>query len=191
MAQCLKKKILRVGKYKKFYEVIVKTEGGGIACKYFRLPYQGYFDRIHIRQPVKVTGRIRYYRDCPELHHPDIYPFNEDEPMKDELIPIYPEMENFSQHKIRKLIATALSLAENIPVFLNDPLPEWLQKQYKLINRLCALRQIHQPDEKRSTEYMQFTAPAQKRIIFEEFFFIAALYGTKKKPAWKKKKQKV
>ncbi len=174
------KRVLRLGKRKRLYEMIVTTPGGSISCKYFHLPYRGYFDSIHIDQPVKVSGRISFYRKYPEMHHPDVHPFNENEKQEDELIPVYSELENISQHKIRKLIHLALSTLKTAPEFLCDPLPKWLQEKYQLTNRFAALKEIHQPDVKFSQDYFQFRSPAQKRLIFEEFFFLQ-LYMAQKK----------
>ena len=180
------KKILRLGARKRMYEVMIQTAGGVIACKYFHLPYRGYFDGIHLDQEVKISGRISYYRQYPELHHPDIFPFNEKESQEDQLIPLYTEMENISQHKIRKLIHLALETLKASPDFY-DPLPEWLRDKYRLVPLLEAIQNLHQPDASLSQEYFTFCAPAQRRLIFEEFFFLQ-LYMTQKKASFKKEK---
>ena len=38
-----------------------------------------------------------------------------------------------------------------------------------------ALELIHHPDKDKVQEYLEFQAPAQKRLIFEELFFIQTL----------------
>lgn len=174
------KRVLRLGKRKRIYEMIVNTSGGSISCKYFHLPYRGYFDSINIDQSVKVSGRISFYRRYPEMHHPDIHPFNENEKQEDELIPVYTELEHISQYKIRKLIHLVLSALKDAPEFLCDPLPKWLLEKYQLIDRFTALKEIHQPDAQFSQDYFQFRSPAQRRLIFEEFFLLQ-LYMAQKK----------
>ena len=175
----VRKKVFTPGR--RIYEVTIKSPGGWIACKYFRLPYRGYFDSIEIDQKVKVVGRVTHYRNQPEFHHPDIYPFKKDEDQTDALVPVYTEVGKVSQNKIRKMIATAFSgLKKNDDFFSFDPLPQWLKKEHNLMGRIEALEQVHQPDQKRVEDYLQYRAPAQKRLIFEEFFFLQLYMGMKR-----------
>ena len=174
------KRVPRSGR-KRFYEMAVETQGGLIVCKYFRLPYRGYFDNIEIDQKVKVVGRVSYYRKQPEFHHPDIHPFKRDEEQQDALIPVYTEMEKVSQNKIRKIIATAFSALKQNSEFLNsDPLPQWVRKENNLIGKVTALEQIHQPNQDRVEDYLNFRSPAQKRLIFEELFLLQLYMGMKR-----------
>ncbi|MDE0518499.1 MAG: ATP-dependent DNA helicase RecG, partial [Bdellovibrionales bacterium] len=177
-----RKKVLKLRGRKTMYEMIIKTKGGWIACKYFRLPYRGYFDGMEIDQKVKVMGQVSYYRNHPEFHHPDIYPFKkDDEDQTDALIPVYTELEKVSQNKIRKMIATAFSSLRQNKEFLNsDPLPSWLRKENHLISKIVALERIHHPDQSQVEDYLQFRSPAQRRLIFEEFFFLQLYMGMKR-----------
>ncbi len=170
------------GGRRRIYELIISAQGGWIKCKYFRLPYQGYFDSLEIDQKVKVVGRVSYYRQQPELNHPDIYPFTgEEEDQKDALIPIYTEVEKVSQNKIRKMMATAFeALKKNEDFWSSDPLPKWLKQEYHLLDRTVALEQIHHPSQEQAEAYLNFRAPAQKRLIFDEFFFLQLYMGMKK-----------
>ena len=175
------KKVFKPGGRRAIYEMGIQTEEGGrINCKYFRLPYRGYFDNLPIDQKVKVTGKVTSYRDQLELHHPDIYPFKEEEDTADAVVPIYTEVEKVSQHKIRKIIDTAFShLLTNKDFLHSDPLPLWLRKENHLIDKATALKQMHQPDQTKVEDYLQFRSPAQKRLIFEEFFLLQLYMGIK------------
>ncbi len=174
-----RKKVFKLGGRKTIYEMAVKTQGGSIACKYFRLPYRGYFDGLEIDQKVKVVGKVTYYRNQPELHHPDIYPFKADEET-DVLVPVYTEMEKISQNKIRKMITTAFFMLKQSSDFLNsDPLPLWLREENNLVSKITALEQIHRPNQNQVEDYLRFRSPAQKRLIFEEFFFLQLYMGMK------------
>ena len=177
-----KKKVLRRGPRNRIYEVVIKTKGGWIACKYFRLPYRGYFDGMEIDQKVKVVGQVSYYRNQPEFHHPDIYPFKEEEEdQQDALIPVYTEMEKISQNKVRKIIATAFSaLKQNEEFLRSDPLPEWLREENHLIPKIEAMEKIHRPRQDQVEEYLNFRAPAQRRLIFDDFFFLQLYMGMKR-----------
>ena len=48
------KKRLRFGK-KTIYEMIALTPVGGVSCKYFKLPFKGYFDSISLYQKLLVV----------------------------------------------------------------------------------------------------------------------------------------
>ena len=85
-------------------------------------------------------------------------------------------MEGISQNKIRKVIDTAFTALKQNPEFLTyDPLPEWIKKEHHLLDKSKALELIHHPDKDKVQEYLEFRAPAQKRLIFEELFFIQTL----------------
>lgn len=176
-----RKKILRPRGRRSIYEMVIKTKGGWIACKYFRLPYRGYFDGFEIDQKVKVVGKVTYYRNQLEFHHPDVYSFKEEEGQQDVLIPIYTEVEKISQNKIRKIIATAFSSLKKDEEFLHsDSLPPWLREENNLIGKVEALEKIHKPDQTHVEDYLQFRSPAQRRLIFEDFFFLQLYMGMKR-----------
>lgn len=172
----------------KNYEMSVKTQGGYIICRYFRLPYKGYFDNLEIDQKVKIVGKVKSYRNQIEFHHPDVYPFNPEEPsQKENIIPIYSEIEKISQNKIRKIIETALSALKNDIHFSNkDFLPLWIKQEHNLINKMSALEQIHNPNQGAVEDYLNFRSPAQKRLIFEEFFLLQLYLQIKKQGLTKK-----
>lgn len=177
-----KKRVLKRGPRNRIYEVVIKAKGGWIACKYFRLPYRGYFDGMEIDQKVKVVGQVSYYKNQAEFHHPDIYPFKEEEEdQQDALIPVYTEMEKVSQNKIRKIIATAFSALKQDAEFTNlDPLPQWLREENNLIGKMEALEKIHQPSQEEVEKYLTFRSPAQRRLIFDDFFFLQLYMGMKR-----------
>ena len=176
------KKVFNVaGGRKQIYEMVIKSPAGYLPCKYFRLPYKGYFDSLEIDQKVKVIGRVSFYRNRPELNHPDIHPFSGEEIPKDTLVPVYMEIEKISQNKIRKMIATAFeALMKNEDFVQSDPLPKWLKKEYHLKDKISALQEIHQPLAEEAKLYLHYKAPAQKRLIFDEFFFLQLYIGMKK-----------
>ena len=176
------KKVFNIaGGRKQIYEMVIKSPAGYLSCKYFRLPYRGYFDSLEIDQKVKVTGRVSYYQNRPELTHPDVHPFSGEEDQQDVLMPVYAEVEKISQLKIRKMIATAFDILMANEDFLNsDPLPQWLKQEYQLKSKIPALKEIHNPRPEEAELYLRFRAPAQKRLIFDEFFFLQLYMGMKK-----------
>ena len=72
-AQVLKSRqfAIRGGK-RKIYELLVKDETGSIVCKFFRLPFKGYFNSFEPMTPVYVIGTVVNYGGRKEFHHPDL-----------------------------------------------------------------------------------------------------------------------
>ena len=183
VAQIVNKKIIPVrGRKKNFYEVTISDGSQFICCKFFRTLYKGWFQSLELGQTVEVRGSASFYKNKLEFHHPQIFPFREEEGFKEEnvLLPVYSEIGNISQHKIRKVIQEALeSLEESL-----EWLPEWLMKKYQLLDQLTALKGIHQPDFQLVEDYVNFKTPFQKRLIFDEFFELQ-MYLALKRRGWK------
>ncbi len=166
-ARVLKVRSMFLGKSKrKMYEVMVGDTTGRISCKFFRVPYRGYFERFQPNQEVRVIGKVTFYRGSKEFHHPDIHPVSAEEELENDLIPIYTELEGLSSMRIARLIQTVIG--QPIP----DVMPKWIRDQYGLMELGPALREIHDPPLEQGDMYLQFKAPAQQRIIFDEFFLI-------------------
>jgi len=161
---------------RKIWEIVLKDETGQISCKYFRSPYRGYFERFEPHQTVRVVGKVILYRNNLEFHHPDIHPINvSEEAEKDELIPLYTEIEGLSQNKFQKLIQAALQLTE-----IEDSLPEEIRKKSELISLKQALQEIHNPPLEHAEKILKWRSPAQIRLIFEELFWVELNLALKK-----------
>jgi len=174
-AQILKIRSIPMGKSsRRIWEILVGDSTGRIACKFFRVPYKGYFERFEPFQQVRVIGKVTHYRGSMQFHHPDIHPILEDEENENDLIPIYPEIEGLTSAKISRLIQTALANArtreedKRIP----DPLPPDMLNKYSLMSLDQALREVHDPPVEQGDLYLKCAAPAQRRLIFDEFFFL-------------------
>ena len=175
-AQVVKVRSIPLGRtHRKIWEILIRDGSGQIACKYFRSPYRGYFERFQPHQMVRVIGKPLMYRGHMEFHHPDIHPLNENEEERDELIPIYTEIEGLSQNKFHKLIHAALELTE-----ITETLPPSLLERSGLIRLKQALFEIHQPPLEQAEEILKFRSPAQIRLIFEELFLVELNLALKK-----------
>ena len=157
---------------RKIYEVILGDGSGRVACKFFRVPYKGYFERFQAHQKVRVSGKVTHYRGRIEFHHPDLHAIGEEDSVEDELLPLYTETEGLSPTKLRKLVATAIEELIAKPKEFPEVFPDWLMETYNLIPRSEALRLIHNPPAELSQLYLDFKSPAQRRLIFEEFFWL-------------------
>ncbi|HEY1078564.1 MAG TPA: ATP-dependent DNA helicase RecG, partial [Bdellovibrio sp.] len=153
-----------------------------IHCKYFRVPYKGYFERFKPYTDVRVVGKVTEYRGRLEFHHPDIRDIEPEDETKDALIPLYTEIEGLATAKIMKLVRAAFAQMEEWP---EEALPKWILQKYSLKPRKDALREIHYPDPEKAAEYAEFKSAAQRRIIFDEFFWLE-LYLASRKVGFKK-----
>lgn len=162
---------------RKMYDVVVRDASGQIHCKFFRVPYKGYFERFKPFTEVRVVGKVTDYRGRLEFHHPDIRDIEPDEETQDALIPLYTEIEGLATSKIMKMVRQAFAQIEEWP---EEALPKWIIEKYQLLPRKAALREMHFPDAQKATQYTEFKSPAQRRIIFEEFFWLELYLASKK-----------
>jgi ATP-dependent DNA helicase RecG len=175
---------------RKVYDVTVRDETGKIHCKFFRVPYKGYFERFQPQQKVRVIGKVTHYRGQIEFHHPDI---QDDSPGlladDDVVVPIYPETEGLTNRQFRKLIGFVLDELKKSQLQLDpraqgyipsDRLPIWLKQKYELIDRLDALEKVHRPPKDATQDFTNLKSPAHRRLIFEEFFWLELWLASRK-----------
>ena len=176
---------------RKMYDVIVGDESGTINCKYFRVPYRGYFERFQPNQTVRVVGKVTQYRSQIQFQHPDIRDVEAEEEESDALIPLYTETEGLSPNKIQQLMKRAIyELIDSGPVEIPDyykeqpapmeKLPKWILENYHLVGLEKALKCLHMPPENSGTEFSEFSSPYHERVIFDEFFWLELYLATKK-----------
>ncbi len=163
---------------RKIYDIMVKDGSGQIRCKFFRVPYRGYFERFKAGTEVRIIGKVTDYRGRAEFHHPDMKDIeaNEEE-LADALIPIYVETEGLSSGKIQKLVHAAL---EQIAEWPAESIPTNVVAGAKLISMQEAIRRIHHPEPELGNLYNDYNSEAHKRIIFEEFFWLEMFLASKR-----------
>lgn len=173
---------------KKAYDVTVRDDSGVIHCKFFRVPYRGYFERFQPRQQVRVIGKVTHYRGRVEFHHPDIQDIKSDDEVSDELVPIYSETEGLTATRLRKIVGKASeSLMQDEIKGFDEKLPTWMLKKYQLPELKETLLHIHHPPPGAGEDYLNYSTPFHRRIIFEEFFWLEILLAARKKGVQKDK----
>lgn len=179
-ANVLKVSSISLGKsYRKMYDISLKDSSGVIHCKFFRVPYKGYFERFAMGTEVRVTGKVIEYRGRIEFHHPDLREANDEEEIQDVLVPIYTEIENFSSAKMVRLIRMAM---EQLPpsAWPKEKFPTTIMQKYNLMSRKEAIRQLHYPIVEQSQLFNDMKSEAHRRIIFEEFFWLELYLAARK-----------
>lgn len=164
---------------RKIYDVSIRDGSGIIHCKFFRVPYKGYFERFAVNKEVRVVGKVTLYRGRLEFHHPELKDIEPDEEDQDILNPIYTEIEGLSSAKIQKMIQLAIhQLSENLDEA--DKLPAWLKQKYEVISKKKAFVEIHKPPLEKANTFLDFKSEAHRRLIFEEFFWLETYLAAKK-----------
>ncbi len=169
---------------RKVYDIMVRDKSGQIRCKFFRVPYKGYFERFKAGSEIRVVGKVTNYRGRLEFHHPDMRDIEPEAEIKDALIPIYIEHEGMSSAKIQKFIQNCfLQLKEWAP----EKFPDSILQKNNLVTNEQAMHEIHHPNMEEASLYNEYKSSAHRRIIFEEFFWLE-LYLASKKANLKKEK---
>jgi ATP-dependent DNA helicase RecG len=184
------------------YDVLLQDDSGKIHCKFFRVPYKGFFERFKPNQPVRVIGKVASYRGQMEFSHPDIQDESASEALdSDKLIPVYPESEGLTNRQIRKLVEISLLGLKNpskdppavekyksaVVVEPMEKMPAWIKTKFSLHDRFEALEKVHLPPTDAGLEFIEQKSPYHRRLIFEEFFWLE-LYLAARKVGLKREK---
>lgn len=138
------------------YKLIARDETGCVTITWFN---QSYLKNVFkIGEAYKFFGKVKKIGNKIEMNSP-VYDVVEKSNNTGKIIPIYPLTYNLSQNTIRKIIENGLELVKNK---LDETLPEYLLKQYNLVDINTAINDIHFPKEFRDFNI------ARNRLVFEE-----------------------
>jgi ATP-dependent DNA helicase RecG len=154
------------------YHLLVQDETGSLPCKFFHGQYLE--NRLKPGQALILHGKVERDRLRParrEMVNPQMEILSNEELDSSEvgrIVPVYEAIGTFGSRQIRRAMYAAVQL---IPPDLPDILPDALRNRLNLPTRGFALKQTHFPDAGESVEQLNiFRSPAQRRLIFEEFF---------------------
>jgi ATP-dependent DNA helicase RecG len=170
---------------RKIYDISIRDATGLIHCKFFRVPYRGYFDKFQPGLKVRVVGKVILYRNQLEFHHPELHEWTDEESAgdQDELLPIYSETDGLSSKKLQAIIRAALAaleLPKNLSLDIEKD-PEWLRRKYNLATYAESIYRIHVPEAGMGQSYLDRQTPYHRRLIFDEFFMLELLLASRKK----------
>lgn len=138
------------------YKLIVRDETGSCTITWFNQSYlRNMFKPGEI---YKFFGKVKRIGNKVEMNSP-VYDEDVNTKNTGKIIPIYPLTYNLSQNNIRKIIENGLELVKNK---LKETLPDYLIKEYKLMDINSATNSIHFPKD-----FTEFNI-ARKRLVFEE-----------------------
>lgn len=147
---------VRIRKNMVIEKLIVRDETGSCVISWFNQKYlKGKFE-IGCKYSFFGKASVKYGKI--EILNP-VFDNNETNKNTGKIIPIYPSIYSLTQGSIRRAIENGLSLInEN----LEETLPEYLLKEYNLLDLNNAIKQIHFPKD--FEEYQK----ARTRLVFEE-----------------------
>jgi ATP-dependent DNA helicase RecG len=154
------------------YHLLVQDDSGSLPCKFF---HGGYLEgRLKPGQQLILHGKVEVDKLRParrEMVNPQIEVISGEEVDSTEMgriVPVYEAVGTFGTRQIRRAIyATLQNLDPRIP----DVLPAELRTRSGFPSRHQALVETHFPPATESLELLNlFRSPAQRRLIFEEFF---------------------
>jgi len=154
------------------YHLLVQDDTGSLPCKFF---HGGYLEgRLKPGQELILHGKVEIDKQRParrEMVNPQIEVLSGDEVDSTEMgriVPVYEAVGTFGTRQIRRAIYATL---QNLEQQILDVLPLELRNRLGLPSRRDALIHTHFPPPEESLEALnQFRSPAQRRLIFEEFF---------------------
>ena len=165
----------------KIFEMLVRDGTGSLRAIWFNQPFLNDVFRPH--QRVVLFGKLELTSHGLQMQNPQyeiVQTEAEDdsagEPLKaDEetlhtgrIVPVYEKTGHLTAKMQRTLVHHAIG---QLPPEVPDPLPAAVRSRQSLVDRRVALHDVHFPPEGTAVaDLNQFRSPAQRRMIFEEFF---------------------
>jgi ATP-dependent DNA helicase RecG len=162
------------------YDLAARDRTGMLRCKWFNAVH---LDRNKVFRPgqrVFFHGKVERdpYGARVEMLQPQFEILTEEAAAGGEslevgrMVPIYESIGRLTPRVLRRLVWTGLTAVNGQ---VGEVLPASVCARNQLPDRGAALRLTHFPDKEQSLEELaRFRAPAQKRLIFEEFFNVSA-----------------
>jgi len=137
-------------------KLAIRDETAAASVTWFNQPYLK--GRFEIGEKYKFYGKVKRASGRIELMSP-VFDSEEMNKNTGKIIPLYPLTYDLSQNVLRGIIENGLKEVGNN---LDDSLPEYLLKEYNLIDINKAIKSIHFP------ENFQEYDIARKRLVYEE-----------------------
>ena len=159
----------------KIFEMLVRDRTGSLRAIWFNQPFLGDVFRAH--QRVILYGKLELTSHGLQLQSPQYEILKQDEPGEEgddetlhtgRIVPVYEKTGTLTTKMQRVLVHRAL---EQLPPDVPDPLPGDVRARQQLVERRQALFDVHFPPAGAGLDELnRFRSPAQRRLIFEEFF---------------------
>lgn len=151
---------IRIRKNMTIYKLTVRDETATCQITWFNMSYLK--TKFKLGEKYKFFGKVKRSMSKIEMNSPI---FEESKISKNtgKIIPIYPSIYELTQNTLKRIIENGLELANGN---LEETMPEYLLKEYNLIDINRAIKNIHFPEN--FEEYNK----ARQRLVFEELLIL-------------------
>jgi ATP-dependent DNA helicase RecG len=152
----------------KIFHAVIADASGSIRCTWMNQAFLADVLRPHLQ--VVIFGDVKL--DSTGLHfmNPEYELVSDDlsSVHTGRVVPFYEKTGTVTPNMQRRLVRQAL---DQLPAEIPDPLPDELRARLQLMPRRAAIEESHFPPNDASVDVLNaFRSPAQRRLIFEEFF---------------------
>jgi ATP-dependent DNA helicase RecG len=160
----------------RLFEVIVKDDTGHVRAVF---PNQAFLrDVFHPGQQIVLFGALELRSGGSQFTNPEYELIREDADEDDgtlhtgRIVPIYEKAGSMTPRMQRTLMHRLLA---TLPEELPDPIPPPIRDARRLPSRRAAIAETHFPPPGTPVDALNaFQTPAQRRLVFEEFFLFQA-----------------
>lgn len=151
---------IRIRKNMTIYKLIVRDETATCEITWFNMPYLK--TKFKIGNRYKFFGKVKRTASKIEMNSP-IFEEAENSINTGKIIPIYPSIYELTQNTLKNIMNNGIKMVYGN---LGETLPEYLLKEYNLIDINKAIKNIHFPEN--FEEYNK----ARQRLVFEELLVL-------------------
>ena len=155
------------------FDVMVEDGTGQLVCRWFGFR-PGLWRALQAGRPVVVSGEVRVgYGGQKEMSHPDVElgEPGDDSASFGHIIPIYTDIEGISARYFRRIAQRVIESCRQVPI--DDFYSESFRAEHALVPLGEALTGVHfPPDEADFPQLARFASPGQRRLVFDELFFV-------------------
>lgn len=151
---------IRIRKNMTIYKLIVRDETATCEITWFNMPYLK--TKFKIGNRYKFFGKVKRTASKIEMNSP-IFEEAENSINTGKIIPIYPSIYELTQNTLKNIMNNGIKMVYGNLV---ETLPEYLLKEYNLIDINKAIKNIHFPEN--FEEYNK----ARQRLVFEELLIL-------------------
>ena len=175
---------VHIGRRRKIFEAVVQDDSGFIRVKWFQFNESYMMEKIKAGRELIFSGKPTYNKRGGglEIIHPDTDSGLNEGPESLEIgriVPVYHSTEGLHLKSLRAILKNVVNDYKDL---VEEFLTEEILKRYKFPKRNEAIQLAHFPPADTSTDLLiKFQHPAQRRLIFEEFFLLQLALAFKKR----------
>lgn len=173
-AQVVDVAVKRTGPRRNVLELLVSDGAGLLSVRWFNFNADSFKKRYHRGDQVRLAGLVGVYQGRLQMTHPEIEKIEDaDAPPGPDfaaIVPIYPEIEGIFPKALRKI---QRRVVERYATEAREILPAELRHRLGFPPIAQALSEVHFPPACLDpTALAEIRTPAQRRVVFEEFFLL-------------------